>query len=125
MPYCALIGHIQATKALGAWAYEQGIKLQFIEPGKPMQNAYVESFNGKLRDECLNENWFVGLEDAKRIIEAWRKDYNRTRPHSSLGYQTPAEYAGSLGPPWGADGQEERSLTAKKEGLGSHYGVQS
>lgn len=58
-------------EALDAWAYAQGIKLQFIEPGKPMRNACVESFNGKLRDECLNEDWFVGPEDAKRFIEDW------------------------------------------------------
>lgn len=65
----------------------------FIQPGKPVQNAYIESFNGKLRDECLNENYFTSLTDAKATIEAWRKDYNETRPHSSLGDLTPTEFA--------------------------------
>ena len=80
-------------KALDKWAYENQIGLQFIEPGKPMQNAYVESFNGKLRDECLNEHWFWNLAEAREVIEAWRMDYNETRPHSSLGNLTPSEYA--------------------------------
>jgi len=65
----------------------------FIQPGKPVQNAFIESFNGKLRDECLNENYFTSLTDAKTTIEAWRKDYNETRPHSSLGDLTPTEFA--------------------------------
>jgi putative transposase len=68
----------------------------FIDPGKPVQNAYIESFNGKLRDECLNQNLFKNLEEAKDIIESWRVEYNQTRPHSSLGYLTPSEYAASL-----------------------------
>ena len=83
-------------KALDAWAYERGVKLQFIQPGKPVQNAYVESFNGKFRDECLNENWFINLTDARELIEAWRQDYNSNRPHSSLGNMTPEEYAVSV-----------------------------
>src|SRR5450759_2920399 len=70
-----------------------GVALSFIQPGKPVQNAYIESFNGKLRDECLNENYFTSLTDAKTTIEAWRKDYNETRPHSSLGDLTPTEFA--------------------------------
>jgi putative transposase len=69
-----------------------GVALSFIQPGKPVQNAYIESFNGKLRDECLNENYFTSLTDAKATIEAWRKDYNDTRPHSSLGDLTPTEF---------------------------------
>lgn len=68
----------------------------FIDPGKPVQNAYIESFNGKLRDECLNQNLYKNLEEAKDIIESWRVEYNHTRPHSSLGYLTPSEYAASL-----------------------------
>ncbi len=73
-----------------AWA----IKLLLpIEPGKPVQNAFVESFNGKFRDECLNEHWFTTMADARRTIEDWRIDYNTCRPHSSLGYLTPVEYA--------------------------------
>jgi putative transposase len=64
-----------------------------IQPGKPQQNGYVESFNGKLRDECLNVNWFENLWDARRKIAAWQKEYNEERPHSALGYQTPAAFA--------------------------------
>jgi putative transposase len=79
-----------------AWCIERGIELVHIQPGKPQQNGYVESFNGKLRDECLNVSWFENLWDARRKITAWRKEYNEERPHSSLGYQTPAEYARQL-----------------------------
>ena len=68
------------------------MRLHFIEPGKPVQNAFIESFNGRLRDECLNEHWFPSLADARRIIEWWRIDYNQNRPHSSLGNLTPEEY---------------------------------
>ena len=82
-----------AGKTLDAWAYRKGVKLNFIQPGKPVQNAYVESFNGRLRDECLNESWFKNLEEARTIIEDWRIDYNRVRPHSSLDDLTPEEYA--------------------------------
>jgi putative transposase len=67
-----------------------------IAPGKPVQNAYIESFNGRVRDECLNESWFVSVADAQRTIEAWRVDYNVTRPHSGLGSLTPHEFARSL-----------------------------
>ena len=80
------------SRALDQWAYEKGVKLRFIEPGKPVQNAFIESFNGRLRDECLNEHWFLSLADARRIIEWWRIDYNQNRPHSSLGNLTPEEY---------------------------------
>lgn len=80
-------------KAMDSWAFENGIKLDFIRPGKPNENAFIESFNGKLRDECLNENWFLSLEDARRTIEEWRIDYNENRPHSSLGNLTPNEFA--------------------------------
>ena len=68
------------------------MRLHFIDPGKPVQNAYIESFNGKFRDERLNESWFTTLADARRTIEAWRQDYNTQRPHSSLGYRTPDEF---------------------------------
>lgn len=81
-----------AGSALDAWAYRRGIQLHFIEPGKPTQNGYAESFNGRVRDECLNEHWFPTLEEARRLIEAWRQDYNTVRPHSSLGDLTPAEF---------------------------------
>ena len=82
-----------AGKALDEWAYRNGVKLHFIEPGKPNQNAYIESFNGKFRDECLGENWFVSLDEARRIIEAWREDYNQVRPHSSLNDLAPEVFA--------------------------------
>jgi putative transposase len=81
-----------AGKALDEWAYRNGVKLQFIRPGKPVENAYIESFNGRLRDECLNEHWFINLVQARKLIEDWRVDYNQVRPHSSLGYLTPEEF---------------------------------
>ncbi len=80
------------SRALDQWAYERGVRLHFIDPGKPQQNGFIESFNGKFRDECLNEHWFLSLGDARRIIEDWRIDYNENRPHSSLGNLTPREY---------------------------------
>jgi putative transposase len=82
-----------AGKALDEWAYRKRIKLNFITPGKPVENAYAESFNGRLRDECLNTNWFMNLKHARNIIEDWRKDYNEVRPHSSLKNMSPMEYA--------------------------------
>jgi putative transposase len=85
------------SKALDAWAYRHGVELHFIRPGKPVDNAFIESFNGKFRDECLNENWFQDLEDARQKIETWRPDYNTVRPHSALGNRTPAEYAAAVG----------------------------
>jgi len=80
------------SRALDQWAYERGVRLHFIDPGKPQQNGFIESFNGRFRDECLNEHWFLSLADARRIVEAWRRDYNKNRPHSSLGNLTPMEY---------------------------------
>jgi putative transposase len=80
-------------RALGAWSQERGVRLEFIQPGKPVQNAFAESFNGRLRDECLNVNWFMSLSDARRKIESWRQDYNQERPHSSLRYMPPVEFA--------------------------------
>lgn len=80
-------------RVLDQWVFANGIRLHFITPGKPVENAYVESFNGKLRDECLNENWFGSLLEARAVIEAWRVDYNCIRPHSALGYRTPEEFA--------------------------------
>jgi putative transposase len=84
-----------AGKVLDEWAYRKGVKLNFIRPGKPIENAYAESFNGRFRDECLNTNWFMNLKHARDIIEDWRKDYNEVRPHSSLNDKTPREYAGT------------------------------
>jgi len=80
-------------KVLDQWAYRTGVQLSFIRPGKPNENAYIESFNGKFRDECLNEHWFISLAQAREIIEAWRLEYNTERPHSSLGNRTPLEFA--------------------------------
>jgi putative transposase len=78
--------------ALDAWAYKRGVKLDFIDPGKPVQNAFIESFNGRFRDECLNVHWFRTLQQAKEEIEKWRQDYNSYRPHSSLNNLTPNEF---------------------------------
>ncbi len=80
------------SKAMLCWAQQRGVKLHFIDPGKPTQNAYIESFNGKFRDECLNGHWFNNLQEARRIIEEWRRDYNQARPHSSLGYLAPETF---------------------------------
>lgn len=85
-----------AGKVLDEWAYRKGVKLHFIAPGKPVQNAFIESFNGKFRDECLNEELFFNLRDAKQKIEAWRQDYNTQRPHSALGNISPEEFAKNL-----------------------------
>jgi putative transposase len=76
-----------------AWCEERKIQLIHIQPGRPMQNGRVESFNGKLRDECLNANWFATLMDARQKVERWRSEYNLERPHSSLGYLTPAGFS--------------------------------
>ena len=80
-------------RAMDAWAYAREVKLHFIEPGKPMRNGYIESFNGKFRDECLNENWFVDLPDVQQITKEYQVHYNRERPHSALGNLTPLEFA--------------------------------
>ena len=92
------------SRALDQWAYERRVRLRFIQPGKPVQNAFIESFNGKLRDECLNEHWFMTIWDAREKVEAWRVEYNRERPHSSLGNMTPEEF--------------RRSLTERKDPVG-------
>jgi len=93
------------SKSLDEWAWNNGVKLDFIRPGKPTENAFIESFNGRLRDECLNVNEFVSIEDARQRIEIWRQDYNQHRPHSSLGHLTPNEFA--------MQGQETALETAK------------
>jgi len=85
-----------AGLVLNQWAYSHRVAQLFIQPGRPMQNGYVESFNGKLRDECLNENWFRTVGEAQRIIENWRLRYNHIRPHSSLNNMTPSEYRDSI-----------------------------
>ena len=81
------------SRAFDAWAYARDIKIEYIQPGKPTQNCFIESFNRSLRDECLNLHWFVALQMARRTIERWRMDYNKVRPHSSLGERTPEEFA--------------------------------
>jgi len=83
-------------RAMLTWAHEHGVTLRLIEPGKPNQNAFIESFNGRFRDECLNEHWFLNLDHAKVIIEAWRKEYNDERPKKALGGLTPSAYARQL-----------------------------
>lgn len=83
------------SKVLDQWAYANSITLDFSRPGKPTDNAFIESFNGSVRAECLNENWFMSLDDAKEKIEAWRIDYNEQRPHSALGNLAPKEFASS------------------------------
>ena len=84
------------SRAMLSWAYARGVQLFLIEPGQPNQNAYIESFNGRFRDECLNEHWFTSLRHAQVVIEAWRREYNNERPKKSLGGLTPAAYAKSL-----------------------------
>ena len=78
--------------ALDRWAYNNNVRIDFIKPGKPIQNAFIESFNGRLRHECLNQHYFVTLTEAKKIIESWRMEYNTFRPHGSLNGRTPAEF---------------------------------
>jgi putative transposase len=80
-------------QALDEWGYRNGVKLDFIDPGKPTQNAFIENFNSILRPECLNDHWFTSLQEARDIIEAWRLEYNRERPHGSLGDLTPRKFA--------------------------------
>lgn len=82
-----------AGRALDLWAHQKGVKLQFSRPGKPTDNAMIETFNAKLRTECLNEHWFLSLEDARQTLERWRQEYNEQRPHRALDNQTPAEFA--------------------------------
>ena len=81
------------SNAILAWQQERDVEWHYIAPGKPMQNGFVESFNGRLRDECLNEHLFVNLNEARQIIETWRIDYNTNRPHTSLNGLTPTEFA--------------------------------
>jgi putative transposase len=88
------------SKMLDEWCYMRGVKLDFIRPGKPTENAFIESFNGRLRDECLNVNEFATIEEVRTVLEAWRQDYNHHRPHGSLGQLTPIEFA--------ANGQKQR-----------------
>jgi putative transposase len=81
-----------AGQALDAWAYAHEVTLDFIEPGKPAQNGFIESFNGRFRDECLNAHWFASLAHAQSVIHSWKEDYNTQRPHTALKGQTPHEF---------------------------------
>lgn len=83
-------------RALDQWAHANNVTLTLTQPGKPTQNAYIESFNGKFRDECLNEQWFTSVDHAKAVVAAWRRDYNEVRPHSSIGNCTPAKFAATM-----------------------------
>ncbi len=92
------------SKALDAWAYRNGVGLEFSRPGKPTDNAFAESFNGHFRAECLDQHWFASLEEARQTIEAWRVGYNHERPHRALAQQTPAAWAAAWTPPTEAPG---------------------
>ena len=94
------------SNAILGWTKNHGVEWHYIAPGKPMQNGYIESFNGRMRDELLNESLFIDLDQARQLIDAWVTDYNTTRPHSSLGYRTPAAYADTLIAPEGASRAE-------------------
>ena len=98
------------SRAMLTWAHARGVQLFLIEPGKPNQNAYIESFNGRFRDECLNEHWFTSLQHARVIVEAWRREYNEERPKKSLGGLTPVAYAKTLT-------QESVKLTSDSKAL--------
>ena len=92
------------SRALDAWAYQNGVQLEFSRPGKPTDNAFVESFNGRFRDECLNQHWFASLEEVRKTVEGWRIEYNTERPHRALGQQTPAAWAAAWVPAQKAPG---------------------
>jgi putative transposase len=81
------------SHAMDLWAYRNGVQIDFSRPGKPTDNAFVESFNGTFRSECLNTHWFLDLKEAKQLIEAWRHEYNESRPHASLADRTPSQFA--------------------------------
>ncbi len=85
------------SRDLDLWAYARGVVLDFSRPGKPTDNAYIEAFNSRFRQECLNASWFLSLDDARSKIEAWRIEYNTVRPHTAIGHMTPAEFAASSG----------------------------
>jgi len=96
-----------AGRVLDEWAHRRGIRLRFIRPGKPVENAYAERFNGKFRDECLNEHWFTSLNHARALVGQWKQEYNHERPHSSLGDLPPAAFAAQ----WRAD---RRGITSNQ-----------
>lgn len=105
------------SREVDAWACQHAVRIHFIDPGKPMQNAFVESFNDKMRAECLNVNWFTDLEDAQVRIEAWRREYNELRPHSSIGRIPPAEFARRVADLWSPpapDGPQHAQFSAAR-----------
>jgi len=104
-----------------AWGMEQKIEVVHIQPGKPTQNARVESFHGRLREECLNVSWFQNLFDARRKIAAWRREYNEERPHSSLGYLTPHEFAAREAISYGKDACQQTASLENAEERVSHF----
>lgn len=104
------------SKALDRWAWERGVKLHFIESGKPIQNAFVESFNGKFPEECLGQNWFTSLDHARAVIAEWRDDYNHVRPHSSLADCTPASVEAAASNPPGRLLLNGASLNEQEDG---------
>ena len=85
-----------SSQVMDLWAYHNQVKIDFSRPGKPTDNAYVESFNGSFRDECLDTNWFQSLPEARQAIEAWRREYNESRPHRALANRTPTEFASQI-----------------------------
>jgi len=95
LPYAITVDHGTefTSKVLDEWCYLRSVKLDFIRPGKPTENGFIESFNGRLRDECLNVHEFTTLDEVRAVLEAWRDDYNHRRPHGSLGHLTPSEFA--------------------------------
>jgi putative transposase len=95
LPYAITVDHGTefTSKVLDEWCYLRGVKLDFIRPGKPTENGFIESFNGRLRDECLNVHEFTSMEQARTVLQSWQDDYNHRRPHGSLGNLTPSEYA--------------------------------
>jgi putative transposase len=108
------------SHALDCWAYARGVSLAFIDPGKPVQNAFIESFNGTFRYECLDAHWFSSLADARSAAESWRREYNDVRPHGALGRRTPSEFAAHLNVASRACGASALDLTPEGEQIHSH-----
>ena len=106
------------SRAVDQWAYEQGLQWHTIQPGRPVENGNVESFNGRFRDECLNENWFSSPADERKKIAVWRQDYNERQPHSSLQYRTPMEFAAQSAASFD---REDVGQGANKSRRKSHY----
>ncbi len=106
-----------AGRTMQTWAARNGVELRFIQPGKPVQNAYIESFNSRLRDECLSQHWFASLSHMRSVIDNWREDYNQHRPHSTLGYVPPAVFAARCHQHAGGNAQTPASTTMQGPGL--------